>query len=86
VSDLDGPGGELHLLGKTVDEALPEVDRYLDRASRAGLTEVRVIHGHGTGRLRAAVRSHLEGHPLAASYRPGGQGEGGDGATVVLLR
>ncbi len=84
--DLGGPGAELHLLGMTVDEAIREIDRYLDRASREGLTEVRLIHGHGTGRLRAAVRSHVKGHPLAVSFRPGGPGEGGDGATVVQLR
>lgn len=86
MSDLEDAHAELHLLGMTVDEALPLVDRYLDRASRKGFTEVRLIHGHGTGRLRAAVRSHLKGHPLAVSFRPGGPGEGGDGATVVLLR
>lgn len=84
--DLVGPCAELHLLGMTVDEALPAVDRYLDRASREGIGEVRLVHGHGTGRLRAAVRAHLKGHPLAVSFRPGGPGEGGDGATVVLLR
>lgn len=84
--DLEGPGAELHLLGMTVDEAILAVDRYLDRASRDGVGEVRLIHGHGTGRLRAAVRSHMKGHPLAVSFRPGGPGEGGDGATVVVLR
>jgi DNA mismatch repair protein MutS2 len=84
--DLEGPGAELHLLGMTVEEALPAVDRYLDRASRGGIGEVRLIHGHGTGRLRAAVRSHVKGHPLAVSFRPGGPGEGGDGVTVVRLR
>jgi len=76
---------ELHLLGQTVDEALPAVDRFLDGAARLGRTEVRVIHGHGTGRLRIAVRAHLKGHPHVAAFRPGGPGEGGDGATVVTL-
>jgi DNA mismatch repair protein MutS2 len=81
----DTPPIELHLLGKTVDEALPEVDRFLDASSRSARTDVRIIHGHGTGRLRVAVRAHLRGHPQVAAFRPGGAGEGGDGATVVTL-
>jgi len=76
---------ELHLLGQTVDEALPAVDRFLDASAREGRTEVRVVHGHGTGRLRLAVRAHLKGHPQVGAFRPGGAGEGGDGATVVTL-
>jgi DNA mismatch repair protein MutS2 len=76
---------ELHLLGQTVDEALPALDRFLDAAVREGRTEVRVVHGHGTGRLRLAVRAHLKGHPQVDAFRPGGDGEGGDGATVVTL-
>ncbi|HJQ97744.1 MAG TPA: Smr/MutS family protein, partial [Candidatus Polarisedimenticolaceae bacterium] len=77
---------ELHLIGKRVDEALPELDKFLDASAREGRTEARVVHGHGTGRLREGVRRHLKGHPLVASFRPGGAGEGGDGATVVTLR
>jgi len=76
---------ELHLLGRTVDEALPALDKFLDASARQGRAEVRVVHGHGTGRLRVAVRAHLSGHPQVASFRPGGPGEGGDGATVVTL-
>lgn len=76
---------ELHLLGQTVDDALPLLDRFLDASVRAGRTEVRVVHGHGTGRLRVAVRAHLKRHPQVGSFRPGGDGEGGDGATVVTL-
>jgi dsDNA-specific endonuclease/ATPase MutS2 len=81
----DTPPIELHLLGKTVDEALPEVDRFLDASSRLERTDVRIIHGHGTGRLRIAVRAYLREHPQVAAFRPGGAGEGGDGATVVTL-
>jgi DNA mismatch repair protein MutS2 len=77
---------ELHLLGRTVDEALPEVDRFLDASSLEGRTEVRIVHGHGTGRLRVAVRGHLKGHPQVEAFRPGAPNEGGDGATVVTLR
>jgi DNA mismatch repair protein MutS2 len=65
---------------------VPEIDRFLDACAREGRDEVRVVHGHGTGRLRIGVRAHLKGHPLVASFRPGGAGEGGDGATVVTLR
>jgi len=82
----EGPPAELHLIGRTVDEALPEVDRFLDAAMREGKMEVRIVHGHGTGRLRAAIRSHLRGHALVDGFRAGGSGEGGDGATVVALR
>ena len=76
---------ELHLLGQTIDEALPLLDRFLDASVRSGRTEVRVVHGHGTGRLRVAVRRHLKSHPQVGAFRPGSAGEGGDGATVVTL-
>ena len=75
----------LDLRGARVDEALDALDRYLDDASLAGLTQVVVIHGSGTGALRDAVRARATGHPLVASIRPGERGEGGDGATVVKL-
>ena len=76
---------ELHLLGKRAEEAEWEVDSYLDAAVIAGLAEVRIVHGAGTGALRRAVRELLGAHPLVKSFRPGGRGEGGDGATVVQL-
>ena len=75
----------LDLRGATVQEALEVLDRYLDDASLAGLEQVTVIHGMGTGALRDSVREHSSGHPLVKSWRPGGRGEGGDGATIVLL-
>ncbi|HKQ61348.1 MAG TPA: Smr/MutS family protein, partial [Candidatus Polarisedimenticolaceae bacterium] len=77
---------ELMLVGKTVDEALAELDKTLDRAALAGKAELRVIHGHGTGRLRRAVREFLARHPHVAAHRAGGANEGGDGATIVVLR
>ena len=73
----------LDLRGAKVDEALDALDRYLDDASLAGLDQVTVIHGMGTGALRDAVRSHATAHPLVKTWRPGGRGEGGDGATIV---
>jgi DNA mismatch repair protein MutS2 len=73
----------LDLRGATVQEALEALDRYLDDASLAGLDQAIVIHGMGTGALRDAVRDHASAHPLVKSWRAGGRGEGGDGATVV---
>ncbi len=75
----------LDLRGMTVDEALAELDRYLDDATLAGLPRVTVIHGKGTGALRRAVQEHLAHHPEASSFRLGGEGEGGSGATIVDL-
>jgi DNA mismatch repair protein MutS2 len=76
---------ELDLRGKTVDEALEEVDKYLDDALIAGLNELRIIHGKGTGALRDAVTSFLKSHRQVKSYRLGGYNEGGSGVTVVSL-
>ncbi len=75
----------LDLRGARVDEALDALGRYLDDASLAGLEQVLIIHGLGTGALRDAVRSHAGGHPLVKSFRAGERGEGGDGATIVRL-
>ncbi len=75
----------LDLRGATVTEALDVLDRYLDDAVLAGLDQTTIIHGLGTGALRDAVRDHVAGHPVVKSWRPGGRGEGGDGATVVSL-
>ena len=82
----EGAASQLNLLGARVDEALPEVERFLNHASLDGLAEVRIIHGKGTGALMRAVREYLEGHPLVQGVRKGEPFEGGDGATVVTLR
>ncbi|MCM2359137.1 MAG: Smr/MutS family protein [Geobacteraceae bacterium] len=76
----------LNLLGYRVDDALPELERFLNRASLDGLGELRVIHGKGTGALMRAVREFLDGHPLVRELRKGEPFEGGDGVTVVTLR
>jgi DNA mismatch repair protein MutS2 len=76
---------ELNLIGMRVEEALEVLDGWLDRSLAGGRKELRVVHGHGTGRLRAAVREHLGRHPAVASHRAGAPKEGGNGATVVLL-
>ena len=75
----------LDLRGARVEEALEVLDRYLDDASLAGLEQASVIHGMGTGALRDAVRDHAAAHPLVKSWRAGGRGEGGDGATIVIF-
>jgi DNA mismatch repair protein MutS2 len=77
---------EIKLIGMRVEEALTELEPFINHAAAAGLREVRVIHGIGTGRLRNAVREDLERHPLVESFRPGEPHEGRDGATVVTLR
>lgn len=81
-----GEGLDLNLIGKRVDEALPLVDKALDQALLAGRGEIRVVHGMGTGRLRAAVREYLTDHPAVASFRAGVRGEGGAGVTVAQVR
>ncbi len=77
---------ELILLGYRVDEALDAVDKYLDEAQLAGLTEVRLVHGFGTGALKKAIREHVSAHAEVVSWRDGRPDEGGGGATVVALR
>ena len=76
---------EVHLRRLTVDEALLKLDQYLNDAFMAGLYQVRVIHGQGTGTIRQVARKKLARHPLVQSYRPGEYGEGGSGVTIVEL-
>jgi DNA mismatch repair protein MutS2 len=77
---------EINLIGRTVDEATDELEKYLDRAFLAGLPRVRVIHGHGAGILRRGVREFLKNHPHVAGIEEAPQNEGGQGATLVELR
>jgi DNA mismatch repair protein MutS2 len=77
---------EINLIGRTVDEATSEVEKFLDRAYLAGLPRIRIVHGTGMGILRRALRAMLERHPHVASISEPGQAEGGAGATVVELR
>ena len=77
---------EINLIGRTVDEATEELEKYLDRAFLAGLPRVRVIHGHGAGILRRGVREFLKSHPHVAGIEEAPQNEGGMGATLVELR
>ena len=74
---------ELMLLGKRVDEALVLLDQFLDDAVLAGLTSVRIVHGKGTGALRQATQDALLRDRRVETFRLGGEGEGGDGVTIV---
>jgi DNA mismatch repair protein MutS2 len=76
---------QLDLRGARADEALAELDRYLNNAAVAGYDRVRVVHGKGTGALRNAVREALASHPLVQEQVPAAANEGGDGATIVRL-
>jgi DNA mismatch repair protein MutS2 len=77
---------EINLIGMRVEPALEQLDSYIDQALLASRKEVRVVHGHGSGRLRQAVRQHLRGHRGISEIRSGAPNEGGDGATVVTFR
>lgn len=76
---------ELDLRGLMVEEALQVTDKYLDEALLAGLPWVRLIHGKGTGALRAAITDYVKKHPRVRKHRWGESGEGGMGVTVVEL-
>ena len=76
---------ELNVMGKTVDEACFEIDKYLDDAVLAHISRVTIIHGKGTGALRKGIWQYLKNHPLVQSYRSGEFGEGEYGVTIVDL-
>ena len=77
---------EINLLGKTVDEALSVLDKYLDDAYLAHMPSVRVVHGKGTGALRKAVHGHLKRLKYVKSFRLGEFGEGDSGVTIVEFK
>ena len=77
---------EINLLGRTVDEALSELDKYLDDAYLAHLPSVRVVHGKGTGALRNAVHNYLRKNRVVKNYRLGEYGEGDAGVTIVEFK
>jgi len=72
--------------GQAADEALDQVVAALDRATLDGAPYLRIIHGHGTGRLKLVLRKYLMGSPYIAEFRPGDRAEGGDGVTIAKLR
>jgi DNA mismatch repair protein MutS2 len=77
---------EINLIGQTAMEAGANLDAYMDKAMMSGLSEVRIIHGYGTGKLRETVQNRLRSHPGVESIRDGRYDEGGRGATIVTLR
>ena len=85
--DTQRQGGlELDVRGKLVDEAILEVDRYIDNCLMSGLDQVSIIHGKGTGALRAGIQDYLKRDKRVKSYRMGAYGEGDAGVTVVTLK
>ena len=77
---------ELNVIGRTTDEAVDAVDKFLDEASLASLSQVRIIHGHGTGALRRVITELLKDHPHVARFNAAPQDQGGAGATLVELK
>ena len=86
VAHMKQVSTECNVIGLTVREALPIVSKYLDDAVSVHYHEVRIIHGAGTGKLRQGIHEYLKKSPYVASFRLGGMGEGGVGATVVTLK
>jgi DNA mismatch repair protein MutS2 len=77
---------EIVLIGSTVDDAIARVEKFLDDALLSDERRLRVVHGHGTGKLREGLRRYFRDHPLVASVAPAPDNEGGDGATIVELK
>ena len=87
VADRDDDlNWEINVIGRNVDEATDEVEKFLDRAFLAGLPRIRIVHGTGMGILRKALRGYLQRHPQVATVSEPPHNEGGQGATVVELR
>ncbi len=85
-SGLDTAVMEIDLRGKMVDEAVIELDKFLDNAAMTGIGSVRIIHGKGTGALRAGVTNFIKNHPHVRSFRLGVYGEGESGVTIVEIK
>lgn len=86
AATLAGPTREIVLIGSTVDDALGRIEKFLDDALLNDERRLRVVHGHGTGKLREAVRTYFRKHPLVGTVSPAADNEGGDGATIVELK
>jgi DNA mismatch repair protein MutS2 len=85
VSSSGDATGEINVIGLTIDEALPEVDKLIDRALVENLDSVTIIHGSGTGRLREAIRNYLKKHRAVTGFGSGDPQKGGLGVTVAKL-
>jgi DNA mismatch repair protein MutS2 len=82
----DTPTREINVIGQRMDEAVDNVDRFLDKASLASIVRIRVVHGHGFGVLKKAIHDMLSKNPHVARHYPATPAEGGAGATIVELR
>ena len=80
------PVSEINLIGRASDDVDTEIHRFVESSIAAGQKFIRIVHGHGTGRLKAAVRDALKGHPGIARVEDAPQNQGGAGATVITLR
>ena len=85
VSKTQGVGTEINVLGMTVDEAVGEIDKYIDDAYLANLSQITIIHGKGTGALRIGIHKYLKKNSHIKSYRLGVYGEGENGVTIIEL-
>lgn len=77
---------EINIIGLTIDEAIPIIDKYLDECSLTSMQTTRIVHGKGTGRLRKGIQEYLKTHPHVKSFRNGTFGEGEMGVTIVELK
>ena len=82
---IDNPSTRCDLRGARADDALSQLEGFLDQSFNKGAREIMVIHGHGTGVLKRVIRESLEISPYVQGFRPGKSHEGGDGVTVVHL-
>jgi len=85
-ADAEPPPSEINLIGRASDDVDTEIHRFVEGSIAAGQKFIRVVHGHGTGRLKAAVRAALKGHPGIARVEDAPQNQGGAGATLITLR
>lgn len=88
VKEKSLPSGKssVDLRGESVEEAIADLDMFIDGVLRSGLNELTIIHGKGTGTLRRAIQQHLKDHPNIKSYRTGVYGEGEEGVTIAELK
>lgn len=86
ASKGDDTKSSLDIRGQNVEEAIPEIDKFLDNCFVLGLNDITIVHGKGTGALRAGVRKYLKKHPHVKTIRFGDSGEGGLGASIVTLK
>ena len=77
---------EINVIGQTVDEAIPNIDSFIDACLLASINEISIIHGRGTGALRKGIHDHLKKHKSVAEFRLGAYGEGDRGVTIVKLK